>query len=483
MSLLLFPALSLLLLGAHALRTQGVGPALFWLGLVALTFCRRAWARLVLIAALGLGLAVQTQTAWSLVSFRLTAGEPWVRLGLIMVAVLALTSGSALLLTSARAARRFDQGAGKAWPQALALVLTVATLLLARSKVSFPILLADRLPVSWGGWTQLGWPEALGLGLYAAWLAGKFLEPGAAPRLRPRIWALFSALFFGQLLLGLAGIEELLMTGKLHLPIPALIAAGPVFRGGGYFMLILFGVTLLLVGPAWCSHLCYIGAWDDLMSRRGGRSKANPKTEEKNINTGNSDSGEGAAGPSVALKAKGLDHGPRRARVPAPLPRWAVWGRPVLLVLVLAAALGLRLAGTAPVTAALWAAAFGLAGVGVMVVFSRHLGMMAHCTAFCPIGILSNVLGRISPWRLAISSECTGCRACSRACRYNALTPIDLERNRPGLSCTLCGDCLPACPHAHLGYRFPGLTPDQARTVFLVLVTVLHAVFLGVARI
>ena len=32
-------------------------------------------------------------------------------------------------------------------------------------------------------------------------------------------------------------------------------------------MPILFASTLLLVGPAWCSHLCYIGAWDDAMAR------------------------------------------------------------------------------------------------------------------------------------------------------------------------------------------------------------------------
>ncbi len=73
----------------------------------------------------------------------------------------------------------------------------------------------------------------------------------------------FSMVFFAQLLLGLAGIEKLLMTGKLHLPVPALIIAGPLFRGEGVFMLILFAATVLLVGPAWCSYLCYIGAWDN----------------------------------------------------------------------------------------------------------------------------------------------------------------------------------------------------------------------------
>jgi polyferredoxin len=58
------------------------------------------------------------------------------------------------------------------------------------------------------------------------------------------------------------------MTGELHLPIPALILAGPVYRGEGLFMPVLYTVTILLVGPAWCSWLCYIGAWDDFAARR-----------------------------------------------------------------------------------------------------------------------------------------------------------------------------------------------------------------------
>jgi len=68
------------------------------------------------------------------------------------------------------------------------------------------------------------------------------------------------------LITGLLGAERLLMTGKLHLPVPALVLAGPLYRGEGFFMLILivFLVTVMFVGPAWCSWLCYVGAWDNL---------------------------------------------------------------------------------------------------------------------------------------------------------------------------------------------------------------------------
>ncbi len=119
-----------------------------------------------------------------------------------------------------------------------------------------------------------------------------------------------------------------------------------------------------------------------------------------------------------------------------------------------------------------------------MLAASRRAGAMVHCTAFCPIGLLGNLLGRLTPWRMAIRLEtCTRCGACARACRYSALAPEDLAAGRPGLSCTLCGDCVAACPHDSMGYRFPFLSPAAARAVFLTLVAALHAVFLGVARI
>jgi len=54
---------------------------------------------------------------------------------------------------------------------------------------------------------------------------------------------------------------------------------------------------------------------------------------------------------------------------------------------------------------------------------------------------------------------------------------------RLALTCTLCGDCIPSCRESSLGYRFLGLGPGAARALFLTLVSTLHAVFLGVARI
>jgi polyferredoxin len=205
-------------------------------------------------------------------------------------------------------------------------------------------------------------------------------------------------------------------------------------------MPILLGVSLLLVGPAWCSYLCYIGAWDDRLARL----------------------------------AKGR---------PAPLPAWAPRLRAGLLAATVLAPLALRLLSVPWTWALGLAALFGIVGVLVMALFSRKSGTMVHCTAYCPIGLVNNLIGKCLPWRVRMGSGCTRCGLCSKACRYSALTPTDMEKGRPGLTCSLCGDCLPRCPHGHLGYSFPGLDGQNSRRVFVVLVAGLHAVFLAVARI
>jgi len=428
-------ALGHLLLAAHALR-RGDWPLCAALALLPLAlFSRRTSARLVCAAVLIIGAGWWAGAGMELARLRNAFGEPWLRMALILGAVCLLSLWGGLWLLCARARQMFPRGAEAAWPEAAAFALTGGMLALARSKASMPVLLADRfLPGS-------GWLEMLALAAYAAWLAGRFLDPRAHRRLRPRVWALFSAVFFTQLILGLAGFSDMLMTGRLHLPVPALIIAGPLYRGGGLFMPILFASAALLVGPAWCSHLCYIGAWDDMASRRG----PNP---------------------------------------PRPLSkRWIIGGRASTLVIACGGALAMRLLGAPVELAVTLAAIFGLVGIGVMLFLSRRLGVMAHCATFCPMGLVGNILGRLTPWRMRIGQDlCTRCGVCARACRYGALTPPEIEAGRPGLSCTLCGDCVGACPHAAMRYHARGLAPDTARAAFIVLAAALHAVFLGVAR-
>lgn len=317
--------------------------------------------------------------------------------------------------------------------QILSSILALGFLSFIQVKVRPPMLLAERFFPGWG------WAEVVVLSLYAGYIAGKIIDPQKSPQWRIRIWTLFSVVFFAQLTLGLAGIEKCLMTGRLHLPIPAMIVSGPLYRGGRFFMPILFVATVLLAGAAWCSHLCYVGAWDALFARK--------------------------------------------TKKPKSMPRWRQPVRVGILAGVITVSILLRRLGAPSVLATSMGLTFGLVGVGVMVLWSRKKGVMVHCITYCPIGVVANWLGRLSPFRINLADGCTDCHLCRWACRYDALTEKDILKRKSGDSCTLCGDCVQSCPGGWVKYRFLGLSPQRARTVFVLLIVVLHAVFLGVARI
>ncbi len=314
-----------------------------------------------------------------------------------------------------------------------AFVLTVGLLAIVQLVVDNAMLIAERF-VTHAGWLQIGL-----LGVYASWAIGMLYPRKQTALWRRRLWTLFSVVFFAQLVIGLSGLERFLMSGELHLPIPAMIVAGPLYRGEGLFMPILFGVTVLLVGPAWCSYLCYIGSWD--------------------------------------LNAA------QRQKRPGFLPKRNTWIRVGILVVVIASAVSLRLLGVNSLAATLMGAGFGLVGLMVILLISSRMGTMAHCASYCPIGLVADILGKLSPFRLRISDGCTECGACSHKCRYDALRPEQIRARTPGLSCTLCGDCLSSCKGGSIQYALGGRAFPAARSVFLVAVVSFHAVFLGVARI
>ncbi|MGK5086436.1 4Fe-4S binding protein [Bdellovibrionota bacterium FG-2] len=440
---ILFPALlSTLIIAAHFFRFGEPGLVCVALLSSALLLFKRRWALRSFQFLLAVAGVVWIHTLLRLATWRFEMGEPWIRLSLILGGVALFTVFSAWLLGREKCLARFRCDGSlfvRVWTFSLTAVLLGVVHVAANRSPVGPMLLVERFFPTWG------WLEVFFLAVYAAFISGNMLQVRGVSVLRNKIWALFSAVFFGQLVLGLWGVlgevpeaTRFLMTGNLHLPIPALILAGPLFRGGGFFMLILFAVTILLVGPAWCSHLCYIGAWDSVLATKMKRPKKLPLWRES-------------------------------------LRRWILLGVVVL-------ALGLRFMGVEGVWAAVASAVFGIAGVVLMFVGSRKTGMMIHCTSYCPIGVMATVVGRVSPFRFKINSSCTDCGACTLACRYDALKREDIQKRRAGISCTLCGDCMSRCKPQSLEYQFFALKGPRARALFIVLIVSLHALFLGVAR-
>jgi polyferredoxin len=284
-----------------------------------------------------------------------------------------------------------------------------------------------------------GWIELFFLSLYASWLTGLALDDSRRSKVRTWAWLLFSIVFFIQFAIGLLGVKKFLMTGALHVPVPAMILAGPIYRASAsLFMPVLFLSTVVLAGGAWCSWFCYFGSWDNLSARKQERAGGLPKN-------------------------------------------WFL-KRILLFGAVILGAIALRIAGVPGSSAAVAGILFGIVGVGVMAFISRKTGTMIHCTVFCPIGLLTNLVSKINPFRIRIGEGCTECRSCSRVCRYGALSSRAITQRKPGLTCTLCGDCLSACRTSQISYHFPGLGAEAAKKVFVVIVVVIHTLFLGFGR-
>lgn len=311
-------------------------------------------------------------------------------------------------------------------------ILTFILLSSVQLKPGNPMLLAERFLKG------SGWLEIFIIACYGAFTVFKMQDPANVPKWRKITWTTFSVVFFSQLIIGLSGYDKFLMTGKLHLPIPMMILAGPIYRGHLSVMTILFLSTVILTGPAWCSQLCYFGAFDNLAS--GGKAS-------KEI-----------------LKNKGAI-------------------KYTVLILVIATAIILRWMNVSMLISTLIAIAFGTAGILIMILFSARRKKMVHCVMYCPIGTIVNVLRHVNPFRMYIDESCTLCMNCTKFCKYDALNPVNIKNFKPSATCTLCGDCLAGCHHSSIKYKFLKMKPEYARNLYLILTISLHAACLALARI
>lgn len=311
-------------------------------------------------------------------------------------------------------------------------LLTFVLLAFVQIKVERPMILAERFLK--GG----GWVEILLVSIYGAFVMRKMQDPINVPKWRKLTWTIFSFVFFSQLIIGLSGSDKFLMTGKLHLPIPMMILAGPIYRGQISVMTILFISTVILTGPAWCSHLCYFGAFDNLAS-------------------------QGKTSRDI-LKYK------------APV-------KSSILFIVVAAALIMRMLRIPGLISTLIAVAFGVIGLAVMILFSVRRKKMVHCVMYCPIGSVVNIFRYVNPFRMYIDKNCTLCMNCTKFCKYDALNPADIKNGKPSITCTLCGDCLAGCQYSSIKYKYFRLKPEVARNLYLILTISFHASCIALARI
>ena len=295
-----------------------------------------------------------------------------------------------------------------------------------------PMLLLERL-FRGGGYIQI-----LMVASFGFIMEYNMLIPGRTSWWRRFSWSLYSAVFFLQLILGIAADRVFLLSGNLHLPVPAMIISGPVYRGSFSVMTLIFLGAVLLSGPAWCSQFCYFGAIDSAFA--GGKSSP------------------GTGRNRMALKN-------------------------TFLLLAVLVALVMRISGAGADLALAAGIITGITGLIIIVILSRTRRRMIHCTVWCPVGTLTNYLKFINPFRLKIRNDCTRCMRCSTVCRYDALQRNDILRLKPGLTCTLCGDCITACHSESIFYHFPGLKSSSARKLYITVTVILFSMVLALGKI
>lgn len=253
------------------------------------------------------------------------------------------------------------------------------------------------------------------------------------------------------------------ITSVQFVPASVALATGALFSGVAALAIVL---VTLLVGRVYCSVLCPLGLFQDLVSRLSRslrRSKrplpfAKRQTLLRQLFLWGTVGGVAAGWAGFALSL--LDPYSNYGRIASVLFRPLVTAANNAVVGT-ANSLGID---------SLYRVDLPWGGIGVIaapaafltlvVVLSALRGRL-YCNTVCPVGTLLGWLSRHAAFRIEIDKDkCTKCAACIKACKAQC---IDLRKGEIEFDrCVACYNCIGTCDDHGVGYRFKWLKKKPA---------------------
>ena len=208
----------------------------------------------------------------------------------------------------------------------------------------------------------------------------------------------------------------------------------PAFLAVNVGIILLWVVLTLVFGRIYCSVICPLGVYQDLVSwlssrRKGKKMRFRWRPGRKWLRLG-----------MLVLFCAALLAGVHG--IVALLAPYSAYGRMVRTLV-------------APATTATVVVA---ALTFVVVTVLAWLDGRAWCNSICPVGTTLGFLSRFALLRPVIdTAKCTNCRACERKCKASCIRIPDHEIDYS--RCVDCFDCLDSCKFGAMKYRFaPGKT-------------------------
>lgn len=99
------------------------------------------------------------------------------------------------------------------------------------------------------------------------------------------------------------------------------------------------------------------------------------------------------------------------------------------------------------------------AGVFLGVIGLNVIAPRFWCRYACPLGALLGLLSKLSLVQRQVNERCTECGACARTCPTGTIRKEDAYASDSG-ECTMCLDCLAACPEKAIGFPARVSEPD-----------------------